>query len=73
MGDVAMWNDPIIDEIHAVRRELAAQCNDDLKAIVQRAMQKQQRHAALLLKQVTPVVNQALTGQNAPMLNRLGR
>ena len=73
MGDVAMWNDPIIEEIHAVRRELAAQCNDDLKAIVQRAMQKQQRHAALLLKQVTPVVNQALTGQNAPMLNRLGR
>ena len=68
-----MWNDPIIEEIHAVRRELAAQCNDDLKAIVQRAMQKQQRHAALLLKQVTPVVNQALTGQNAPMLNRLGR
>ena len=43
-----MWNDPIIEEIHAVRRELAAECNNDLKIIVQRSMQRQERHAPLL-------------------------
>ena len=44
-----MWNDPIIEEIHAVRRELAAECNNDLKIIVQRSMQRQERHAQLLV------------------------
>lgn len=40
-----MWKDPIIEELHAVRRQLAAECNNDLKTIVLRAMQKQREPA----------------------------
>ena len=50
-GGCEMWKDPIIEELHAVRKQLAAECNNDLKAIVLRAMKKQQEHANRL---VTP-------------------
>lgn len=46
-----MWKDPIIEELHAVRQQLAAECNNDLKAIVLRAMNKQQEHARCLVTQ----------------------
>ncbi len=36
-----MWADPIVEEIHGIRRQLANECQDDLKKIVQRAVQRQ--------------------------------
>lgn len=34
-------SDPIIDELHAIRRTLAAECDNDLLTIVKRAMKRQ--------------------------------
>lgn len=33
--------DPIIAELHAIRQDLAAECNNDLRTIVQRAIKRQ--------------------------------
>jgi hypothetical protein len=50
-GGCEMWNDPIVDELHAIRQQLAAECNNDLEAIVRRAMQRQQQHVRQLITQ----------------------
>jgi hypothetical protein len=42
-----MWQDPIVEEIHQIRHALAAQCNNDLSKLVERAMQRQQERARL--------------------------
>jgi hypothetical protein len=42
-----MWQDPIVEEIHQIRQQLAAQCGNDLSKIVERAMQHQQERAAM--------------------------
>ncbi len=38
-----MWNDPIIEEIHQIRAEHAAQFNYDLAAIVKDLRKKEQQ------------------------------
>ena len=62
-----MWNDPIIEEIHAVRRELAAECNNDLKLIVHRSMQRQERHAQMLMPRTHNLPQQLTTPQGYPI------
>jgi len=43
------WTDPILDEIHAVREELAREADNDLHKLVLRLEQSQQRHGAKLV------------------------
>ena len=31
-----MWKDPIVEEIHAIRTQIAIECNNDLGQIVER-------------------------------------
>jgi hypothetical protein len=31
-----MWKDPIVEEIHAIRREISRECGDDLAKIMDR-------------------------------------
>jgi hypothetical protein len=40
-----MWQDPIVEEVHQIRHQLAAQCNNDLSLLVERAMQRQEDRA----------------------------
>ncbi len=39
-----MWRDPIVEEIHAVRRRIARECKYDLRRIVERLRKKEKRH-----------------------------
>ena len=39
-----MWNDPIVEEIRAVRRQIAKECNHDIRQIVERLRRKEKRH-----------------------------
>ena len=39
-----MWKDPIVDEIHTVRKKISAECNYDLKQIVERLRKKEAAH-----------------------------
>jgi len=45
-----MWKDPIVEEIHAIRAQIADECNDDLQKIVARLRQKEQKHADRLVR-----------------------
>jgi hypothetical protein len=38
-----MWTDPIVEEIHAVRKQIAQECDYDLKRIVQSLRSKEGR------------------------------
>ena len=39
-----MWKDPIVDEIHSVRKKISGECNYDLKQIVERLRKKERTH-----------------------------
>ena len=39
-----MWRDPIVEEIHAVRKKIAEDCNYDFKQIVERLRQREKTH-----------------------------
>ena len=43
-----MWKDPIVEEIHAVRRQIAIECNHDIRQIVERLREKEKRHKGRL-------------------------
>ncbi len=43
-----MWKDPIVEEIHAVRRQIAKECNHDIRQIVERLREKEKRHKGRL-------------------------
>ena len=51
-------SDPIINELHAIRQTLAAECNNDLLAIVKRAMKRQG---------LKPVSKRAKTGSSSAL------
>ena len=40
-GELAMFHDPIVDEVRAIRERLAAQCNFDIRKIVEDAQRRQ--------------------------------
>jgi len=44
-----MWKDPIVEEIHAIRRQIAKECNYDLKQIVDRLREKEKKHKERLI------------------------
>jgi len=39
-----MWKDPIVEEIHAIREQIARECNYDLKRIMERLRKKEKEH-----------------------------
>ncbi len=41
-----MTNDPIVDEIHAIREAIAKECNYDIRLISQRARERMQASGA---------------------------
>ena len=45
MGNVAMNQDPIIDEIHAIRRQIAAEHGNNMQRIGAYFMERQKQHA----------------------------
>jgi hypothetical protein len=49
-----MWQDPIVEEIHQIRHQLAAQCDNDLSKLVERAMQHQRDRALAVTPLNTP-------------------
>jgi hypothetical protein len=43
-GEVKMWKDPLVEEIHLVREKIAKECNYDLKQIMNRMRKKEKEH-----------------------------
>jgi len=43
------WTDPIIDEIHQIRREIVEEAGGTLEALVTRLMKNQERHGERLV------------------------
>lgn len=43
-----MRRDPIVEEIHAVRRRISKECNHDIRQIVERLRRKEKRHKVRL-------------------------
>ncbi len=41
-----MWEDPIVEEIHAVRRRIAGECGYDLTRIMDLLRRREAEHAA---------------------------
>ena len=44
-----MWKDPIVEDIHAIRRQIAKECNYDLQQIVDRLRKKEKKHQERLI------------------------
>jgi len=44
-----MWKDPIVDEIHSVRRKISKECQFDLNQIAERLRQKEKKHEERLV------------------------
>jgi hypothetical protein len=44
-----MWRDPIIEEIHAVREEIARASNYDLKRIMERLRKEEKEHSVRVI------------------------
>jgi hypothetical protein len=43
-------NDPLVEEIHAIRKEIAEQCDHDIEKIGRYFMQWQKEHPELLVR-----------------------
>jgi hypothetical protein len=43
------WTDPIIDEIHRIRREMIEEAGGSLKSLGERLMKSQERHGDRLV------------------------
>ena len=39
-----MWKDPIVEEIHKVRAQIAKECNYDIKQIIAHLKRKEKEH-----------------------------
>ena len=44
-----MWKDPIVEEIHSIRKQIAEECNYDLEQIVARLREKEAKHKEKLI------------------------
>lgn len=44
-----MWKDPIVEEIHLVRKKIAKECNYDLKQIMKRLKKREKDHSGRIV------------------------
>ncbi|MGD0652794.1 MAG: hypothetical protein ABSA16_00485 [Thermoguttaceae bacterium] len=47
-----MTDDPIIEEIHAIRKKICEECDYDFNRLTERYIKLQQQHSELLVRQV---------------------
>ena len=59
-----MWKDPIVEEIHAIREQIAQECDYDIKQIVARLRKHEKEHPDRLVYQTKP--------KSAPQLGDTG-
>jgi len=45
-----MWKDPIVEEIHAVREQIARECDYDLKRIMDRLRKRESEHTGRVVQ-----------------------
>jgi len=45
-----MWRDPIVEEIHAVRAQIARECGYDLKRIMERLRRREKEYPGRLVR-----------------------
>ena len=43
------WTDPIVDEVHKIRKEIAREAGNDLRKLVERLKESQKRHGDRLV------------------------
>ena len=45
-----MWKDPIVEEIHTVREQIARECDYDLKKIIKRLRKKEEEYSGRIVR-----------------------
>ena len=45
-----IWKDPIVEEIHAVREQIARECDYDLKQIIERLRKKEEEYSGRIVR-----------------------
>jgi hypothetical protein len=61
-----MWKDPIVEEIHAIREQIAQECNYDIKQIVARLRKHEKEHPDRLVYQTKPNIATQLGDKGLP-------
>jgi hypothetical protein len=54
-----MWKDPIVEEIHAIREQIARECDYDLKRIMDRLRKKEKEHVGQVVQKEELVTGRA--------------
>ncbi len=57
-----MYNDPIVEEIHRIREQIAAKFNYDMEAIVRHLQQRQRESGATVVRRESRPVNPIMLG-----------
>ena len=39
-----LWNDPLVEEIHSIRKRLSKECGYDLNRLLERLRMREERH-----------------------------
>jgi hypothetical protein len=60
-GEIDMWTDPIVSEIHKVRSEIAAEHGNDIRKIGAHFMERQKEEASKLVKPPSQPLENAKT------------
>ena len=47
----SVWSDPIVEEVHAIRKRLSKECDYDLDRLVDRLRLREERHKERLVLQ----------------------
>jgi hypothetical protein len=61
-----MWKDPIVEEIHAIREQIAQECDYDIKQIVARLRKYEKDHSHRLVYQTQPKIATQLGDTGLP-------
>jgi hypothetical protein len=71
-GEVAMFHDPIVEEVRAIREQLAAQFNFDIRKIVEDAQRRQAKSKSRIVsfqrttKALQPTRSDSAVSDNLP-------
>jgi predicted metal-dependent phosphoesterase TrpH len=61
-----MFKDPIVEEVHAIRAQIAAECDHDFHKITERAIETQKRFASQIKTVTKEELQRIRRGEVAP-------
>jgi hypothetical protein len=61
-----MWKDPIVEEIHAIREQIAQECDYDIKQIIARLRKHEKEHPDRIVYKTEPKIATQLGDTGLP-------